>query len=286
MEDVLISKNTFFSRFRRRKSAMIGLVIFIIELLIFFVLPLVLDLDPNSIGKSGFNAPPSSANLLGTDTLGRDCLARLIYGGRTSLTVGLCAVALSFALGVVLGLLAGYYRGVWETIVMRLADIFMSFPPMVLALCMVTVVGPSMKTVIFVLGIIDWPGFAKLLYGNVVSVRQLEYVEASRTYGAKSRRIVLRDVLPNSVSPLWMTLAFRLSSAILTESGLSFLGAGIQAPEASWGNIISAAQSLVVLTDRPWIWIPPGICIIVTVVSINLIGEGIRDALDPKTQPR
>jgi len=284
VEVAAFNSNTFFSRYRRRKTAVIGLAIFIIELIIFFVLPLIIELDPNTIGRRGFNAPPSSENLLGTDPLGRDNLSRLIIGGRTSLTVGLCAVAISFCIGLVLGLLAGYYRGLWESIVMRLVDIFMSFPAMVLALCMVAVVGPSMRTVIFVIGIIDWTAFAKLVYGNVLRVRSLDYVEASRVYGSKSLRIIFRDVLPNSIAPLWMLIAFRLSHAILVESGLSFLGAGVQAPQASWGNIISAAQSLVVLTYRPWIWIPPGICIIITVIGINFIGEGIRDALDPKNQ--
>lgn len=276
--------NTFLSRFRRKKLAMAGLVVVILELIIFFILPLVLPLDPDTIGSAGFYEAPSLSHLLGTDSLGRDCLARLIYGGRTSLTIGLCAVGISLVIGLVLGLLAGYYRGACEAVVMRLADIFMSFPTMILALCMVAVVGGSIYTVIGVIGILGWTGPAKLIYGNVVSIRNKEYVEASRTFGTSSLKIMVQDILPNSMAPLWMSIAFRLSQAILTESSLSFLGAGIQAPAASWGNIMYSAQNLAVLTGRPWIWVPPGICIIVTVISINLIGEGIRDAMDPRMQ--
>lgn len=273
---------TVWGRYRQNKKAMTALVIFILELILLFGLPLVTNLDPTSLGSGTYTAPDAQ-HWLGTDGLGRDCLARLIYGGRTSLTVGLCSLAITVVLGLVLGLLAGYFRGTCEVIVMRLADIFMSFPTMILALTMVAVVGASMGTVIGVIGILGWPGVAKLIYGNVVSVREKEYVESSRALGASHALIIRRDILPNTVTPLWMTLAFRLSQAILTESALSFLGAGVKAPQASWGNIIYVAQNLTVLTLRPWIWIPPGICIVVTVVCINTIGEGLRSAMDTKS---
>ena len=240
--------------------------------------------SPTQMDASAQMQAPSLQHLLGTDNFGRDIFSRVIYGGRISLTVGLCAVVINVVLGVVMGLLAGYFRGVWEVIVMRLADIFMSFPTTILALTMVAVVGASLGTVIGVIGILGWPGIAKMIYGNVVSVREKEYVESSRALGASHLKIICRDVLPNTVTPLWMTLAFRLSQAILTESSLSFWGAGIKAPEASWGNIIHDAQNLTVLTMRPWIWVPPGICIIITVVCINLIGEGLRTAMDTKAQ--
>lgn len=280
----LSNSTTVWGRYLQNKKAMAALIIFVLELILLFGLPLVTSLDPITLGSDGTFQPPSALHWLGTDGLGRDCLARLIYGGRISLTVGLCAVVINVVLGVVMGLLAGYFRGVWEVIVMRLADIFMSFPTTILALTMVAVVGASLGTVIGVIGILGWPGIAKMIYGNVVSVREKEYVESSRALGASHLKIICRDVLPNTVTPLWMTLAFRLSQAILTESSLSFLGAGIKAPEASWGNIIYDAQNLTVLTMRPWIWVPPGICIIITVVCINLIGEGLRTAMDTKAQ--
>lgn len=277
------SSITVWGRYKQDKKAMAALIFLILEIVLLFGLPLVTTLDPIGLDSSAtFNAP-SAEHWLGTDSLGRDCLARLIYGGRTSLTVGLCALAINVVLGVILGLLAGYFRGIWEIIVMRLADIFMSFPTTILALTMVAVVGASIGTVIGVLGILGWPGIAKLIFGNIVSVREKEYVESSRALGASHLSIITRDILPNTVTPLWMTLAFRLSQAILTESSLSFLGAGIKAPEASWGNIIYDAQNLTVLTLRPWIWIPPGVCIVLTVVCINLIGEGLRSAMDTKS---
>ena len=275
---------TVWGRYKQDKKAMAALIVLIVEIILLFGLPLVSNLDPIGLDSSAIFNAPSAEHWLGTDSLGRDCLSRLIYGGRTSLTVGLCSLAINVVLGVILGLLAGYFRGVWEVIVMRMADIFMSFPTTILALTMVAVVGASLGTVIGVLGILGWPGIAKLIFGNIVSVREKEYVESSRALGDSNLRIITRDILPNTVTPLWMTLAFRLSQAILTESSLSFLGAGIKAPEASWGNIIYDAQNLTVLTLRPWIWIPPGVCIIVTVVCINLIGEGLRAAMDTKSQ--
>lgn len=211
-------------------------------------------------------------------------LARLMYGGRLSLFIGITSTVVSAVLGIVFGLLAGYYRNWVEMIIMRLADIFMSFPGMVLILTLVSVVGASLGSVIFVLGVLGWVFPAKLIYGNVISVRNKEYVEAAATMGASDFVIMVKEVLPNSITPLWMNLPFRMSQAILTESALSFLGAGIQAPQASWGNIINAAQDISILQNCPWIWLPAGLLLLVTVFCINLIGEGIRDAVDPKTK--
>ena len=275
---------TVWGRYKHNKKAMAALIILVVELLALFVLPLVMDLDPAALSGDGNWLAPCKEHLLGTDSLGRDSLARLIYGGRTSMIVGLCSLLINVVLGLIMGLLAGYFRGIWETIVMRLADIFMSFPTMILALTVEAVVGASMHTVIAIIGVLGWPGIAKLIYGNIISVREKEYVESSRALGAGHLLIISRDILPNTLTPLWMTLAFRLSQAILTESSLSFLGAGIKAPQASWGNILYEAQNLTVLTFRPWFWLPPGICIVITVVCINLIGEGLRKAMDTKAQ--
>ena len=157
-----------------------------------------------------------------------------------------------------------------------------SIPDIILILVIVAVFEPSILTITIVIGFTGWTGIARLINSTVMSVREKEYVEAAAASGCKKSTIMLRYVLPNSIAPLWVALAFRVSSSILTESGLSFLGAGVQVPEASWGNIINAAKSIVVLAKRPWVWVPPGILLILTVVAINLVGEGIRDALDPK----
>ena len=183
-----------------------------------------------------------------------------------------------------LGLIAGYFRGAAESIIMRTADAFMSFPSMVLILVLVAVFGPSILTVTVVIGILGWTAIAKLIYGNVLSIREREYIQAAKTSGTSTWTILFSEVLPNAIPPVWANISFRVAGAILTESSLSFLGMGVQTPQASWGNIIYAAQNLMVLTARPWVWIPPGVCIILVVIGFNFIGEGVRDALDPKTK--
>lgn len=276
-------KSQAWDKFRHNKRAMFGVVVVLIVALAVLILPLVMDLDPfTTDAEAGFNTPPSAQHILGTDDVGRDLFARLLYGGRISLLVGIASTCVSVLIGVPLGLVAGYYRGIWETIIMRAADIFMSFPSMILILVLVAVFGPSIFNVTVVIGVLGWTSIAKLIYGNTLSLREKEYIEAARAMGMKNRKIIFTEILPNAIAPVWVTIAFRVSSGILTESSLSFLGLGVQTPQASWGNIIFAAQNLLVLTARPWVWIPPGICIILVVVGFNFIGEGVRDALDPK----
>lgn len=276
-------KSQAWDKFRHNKRAMFGVVVVLIVALAVLILPLVMNLDPfTTDAEAGFNTPPSAQHILGTDDVGRDLFARLLYGGRISLLVGIASTCVSVLIGVPLGLVAGYYRGIWETIIMRAADIFMSFPSMILILVLVAVFGPSIFNVTVVIGVLGWTSIAKLIYGNTLSLREKEYIEAARAMGMKNRKIIFTEILPNAIAPVWVTIAFRVSSGILTESSLSFLGLGVQTPQASWGNIIFAAQNLLVLTARPWVWIPPGICIILVVVGFNFIGEGVRDALDPK----
>lgn len=268
-------------RFKTHKLAMAGMCILFLEILLLLILPAIMDLKPYEI-YSGFGAFPSKEHILGTDNTGRDLFARLIYGGRTSLYVGFFSTLISFAIGVPLGMLAGYYKGPVETVIMRMADVFMSFPSMVFILVLVSVLGPSLSTATIVIGIMGWPGFARQLYGSVLSVREKEYVEAARAVGTKNLTIMVRYILPNSFAPILIAFTFGVASAILQESGLSFLGMGVQVPKASWGNMLYAAQSVSVIAMRPWMWVPPGICLLVTVLSINLFGDGLRDALDPK----
>ena len=259
-------KSQALEKFVHNKRAVFGVIVVLVIALCCLLLPLVMDLDPYTTDElAGFNSAPSAEHILGTDDVGRDLFARLLYGGRISL-----------------GLLAGYYRGIWETIIMRAADIFMSFPSMILILVLVAVFGPSIMNVTIVIGVLGWTSMAKLIYGNTLSMREKEYIEAARAMGMKNSKIIFSEILPNAIAPVWVSIAFRVSSGILTESSLSFLGLGVQTPQASWGNIIFAAQNLLVLTARPWVWIPPGICIILVVIGFNFIGEGVRDALDPK----
>lgn len=269
-------------RFLRHRMAMAGLIFILLEIFLMVVLPIVMHLDPTMSTAGGFGAPPSAEHIFGTDDVGRDNLARLLSGGKTSLYVGVLSTVLSLLIGVPLGLIAGYFRRFWEILILRLADVFMSFPAMILILVLVSVVGPSVNSVTFVIGFMGWPTFAKLLYANTISIREKEYVEAARAVGTRHLPIIVKYILPNAFAPVLVAFTFRLANAIIQESTLSFLGMGVQPPQASWGNILYAAQSLSILKLRPWMWLPAGLALLLTVLSINFFGDGLRDALDPK----
>lgn len=272
-----------FRRFRAHRLAMISLVVLSMEILLVIFLPAILKLDPyTSDFNVAFGSAPGPGHILGTDDVGRDLFARFIYGGRVSLSVGLISAVVSLFIGVPLGLLAGYYRGLCETLIMRCADIFMSFPAMVLILVLVSVLGPSVVTVTVVIGILGWPKFARLIYGNVLSARESDYVESARAVGTRDWGILSRYILPNTFAPVLIAFTFRAAQAIITESSLSFLGMGVQPPQASWGNILYDAQFISILSQRPWLWLPPGIALVITVLCINFLGDGVRDALDTK----
>ena len=280
-----ILSNQAVKKFMHNRKAVLGLIIVCFLVLAVILMPIFMKLDPYTTDRAvGFNKAPCPGHLLGTDDVGRDLFARLLYGGRISLFVGIMSTIISVLIGIPLGLIAGYFRGIAETVIMRVADAFMSFPTMVLILVLVAVFGPSILTVTVVIGVLGWTAIAKLIYGNVLSIREREYIQATKAIGMSNPTILLSEVLPNAIPPVWANISFRVAGAILTESSLSFLGMGVQTPQASWGNIIFAAQNLLVLTARPWVWFPPGICIILVVVGFNFIGEGVRDALDPKTK--
>ena len=280
-----ILNNQAVKKFMHNRKAVLGLIIVCFLVLAVILMPIFMKLDPYTTDRAvGFNKAPCSGHPLGTDDVGRDLFARLLYGGRISLFVVIMSTIISVLIGIPLGLIAGYFRGIAETVIMRVADAFMSFPTMVLILVLVAVFGPSILTVTVVIGVLGWTAIAKLIYGNVVSIREREYIQATKAIGMSTPKILLSEVLPNAIPPVWANISFRVAGAILTESSLSFLGMGVQTPQASWGNIIFAAQNLLVLTARPWVWFPPGICIILVVVGFNFIGEGVRDALDPKTK--
>lgn len=268
--------------FTAHKLALLGLAIIFIMLIIVIALPPILNLDPYTSDPLAFSKKPSEAHILGTDSIGRDIFSRLIYGGRISMFVGVLSVLIAMSIGVPLGLIAGYY-GKWpELIIMRGADVFMSFPAMVLILVLVSIIGPSIWSVAIVIGIMGWTQFARLIYANVLSIREKEYVESAKAIGESDYTILTKYILPNAFSPILVAATFMTANAIIMESALSFLGMGVQPPMSSWGNMLFDAQSISVLSTKPWQWLPPGISIIMVVVSINFIGDGIRDAIDPK----
>ena len=272
----------FLKKYVKHRLAFAATILLLLEVLAVIVLPIILHLDPITSDFSHMAEGPSSLHILGTDKTGRDVFARLVCGGRVSLFVGIGATLVSLIIGIPMGVIAGYYQGIAGNIIMRVVDMFLSFPSMVITLVLIAVLGPSTWTVIFVTGFLSWMQHCKLLYGSISAVRNKEYVESAVAIGTDDFKILTKYVIPNAISPLWVSIAFTVSSSIVFESSLSFLGAGVQPPDSSWGNIIYAAQSISILTDKPWMWIPACLVLLFTVICINLVGEGVRDALDPK----
>ncbi len=274
------TKGLFWKRFKKHKLAVIGLWFLAIVTISAIFAPIIAPFDPAEI-TSEFSAPPSLQHFLGTDQVGRDVFSRVIYAARVSLAVGIGAVAISAIIGTVLGLISGYFGGIIDGIIMRITDMFMSFPYILFILVVASIVGPGLTNIIIILGVLGWPGIARLVRGNVLAIKQSDYVKASIALGYKTPRILFKHILPNTVAPILIYATSGVAGAILDEAALSFLGLGVQPPDASWGNMLSNAQSISILTDQPWLWIPPGILILFTVLSINYIGDALRDALDP-----
>ena len=268
-------------RFRRHKLAMIGVVVLIFLVLLAIGAPWVARQDPYAVDLRAYRNPPTTGHILGTDSSGRDVFARLLYGARISLSVGVVAVSVYTALGLILGSLAGYYGGWVDSLLMRLADVVMAFPSLVLIITIASVVGPSIYNVMLVIGLLGWPPIARIVRGMFLSLRKREFVVAAQASGVGSPRLIWRHLVPNVLAPVIVAATYGMASAILIEAGLSFLGLGVQPPTASWGNMLNAAQSISILETMPWLWVPPGLMIAITVLSLNFMGDGLRDALDP-----
>jgi peptide/nickel transport system permease protein len=270
------------TRFLKHKLAVLGLIMFLLFVLMAIFAPLIAPQDPYVVGYE-FEAKPSAEHLLGTDQVGRDVLSRLIYASRVSLSVGVGAVAIYVVIGTILGAVAGY-MGKWvDNVIMRITDVFMSFPYLMVILVLVSVMGPSLFNIILVLGVLGWPPIARLVRGSVLSLKEMDYVKAGVALGYTTPRILLNHILPNALAPILVNATFGIAFAIIMEASLSFLGMGVQPPTASWGNMLTEAQSLTVLAQQPWLWVPPGLMIVLAVISINFMGDGLRDAVDPKS---
>lgn len=271
---------TVWRRFCRHKLAMVSLVILFLMCGAAVFAPILAPYDPTKI-VGPFGGAPSGEFWLGTDAIGRDVLSRLLYGMRVSLTVGVLATLISTVIGVVLGLFAGYMGGVVDMILMRITDIIMSFPYILLVLVAAAIFEPGMWSIILILGFVDWPSIARLVRGNVLNLRESNFVKSSILSGMPHRYILFSEILPNTIAPILVNATSILALSMLDEAALSFLGMGVQLPTASLGNMLEGAESLTVLTRQPWLWIPPGLVIVILVMAINFVGDALRDAVDP-----
>jgi peptide/nickel transport system permease protein len=266
-------------RFRRHRLAMLGVVIIVILVVAALVGNEPAALTPN---LKLTNKPPSLEHPFGTDRTGRDVLARTLVGGRVSLSVGLVAVLFSTAIGTVLGALAGFYRGLVDQIIMRIVDMVMSFPVIVLLLTVVAIVGPGIFKIMVMIGLLTWTTPCRIIRAQFLSLREKEYVEAARCLGMTDFDIAIKHILPNAIAPLLVYASFGVATAVLLEAGLSYLGLGVQPPTPSWGNMLNTARSLSTMERTAWQWIPPAITTVLFVLAVNFVGDGIRDAVDPR----
>lgn len=271
-------------QFRRHKLAMVGGFLLLTILILAVAAPLFTPYDPNRINLRQITRPPSTEHWLGTDRTGRDIWTRTIYAGRISLSVGLVAVSISTFIGTVLGAFSGYYRGQVDSIIMRFTDVIMTFPPLIILLSIVAIVGPGIFNLMVIIGLLSWPPAARIVRSVFFSLREYDFVMAARCLGVPPRRIIIRHILPGVFAPLIVYISLGVAAAILLEAGLSFLGLGVPPPTPSWGNMLNAARSLSVLELAPWMWIPPGVMTVLSVLAINFIGDGLRDALDPRAE--
>jgi ABC-type dipeptide/oligopeptide/nickel transport system permease subunit len=270
------------AKLRADRRAMIGLGAIAVLLLLAIAAPLVARADPTRIALANQLQPPSLAHWLGTDLQGRDVWARLVYGARISLSVGFLSQGIALTIGLSLGLVSGFY-GKWvDETVMRLADVTLAFPSLLLLIALAAAFEPSLTTVLVTIGVVGWAGMARIVRGQVLVVRQLEYVQAARALGERDYRIITRHLLPNCIAPVVIAATLGVAGAIMAEAALSFLGLGVQPPTPSWGSMIADGRDLEQLRHAPWTSLSPGLAIGAAVLGFNLLGDALRDALDPR----
>lgn len=242
--------------------------------------PFLTECLPETIDLTNILSAPSKAHPFGTDALGRDVFARMLYGARVSLVVGFSAVGISLTIGTALGLISGYYRGIVDELIMRIVDIMLCFPSFFLILAVIAILEPSLSNIMIVIGFTSWMGVARLVRAETLSIRGRDHVSAALMNGCGTARVLFRHILPNIMAPVLVTATLGVAGAILTESSLSFLGLGVQPPDPSWGNILMEGKDVIEIA--PWISLFPGLAILITVLGYNLLGESLRDMLDPR----
>ncbi|SOC41775.1 nickel transporter permease [Ureibacillus acetophenoni] len=272
----------FMKKLAKNKAAIAGAIVVLTVFILAILAPWIAPYDPTHIEMSKKFQGPSAEHWLGTDDKGRDILSRLLYGSRISLTVGILSTLLGAIVGVVLGIVAGYY-GKWiDSLIMRFCDVLLAFPGILLALAIISILGPSTANTIIAIAIFAVPTFARIVRGSTLGVKKLEYVDAIRAMGSRDSRIIFKHILPNITSPIIVQATLYIASAIITASALSFLGLGTQPPTPEWGTMLANGRSY--LAQAPHITLFPGLVILLVVVGFNLFGDGLRDALDPKTK--
>jgi peptide/nickel transport system permease protein len=267
-------------RLLRRRAAVVGLAVVVFFIALAVVAPLLAPYDPIATDWRAVRKPPSALHLFGTDELGRDVLARVIWGARASLMAGLVSVSIALAVAVPLGLLSGYLGGVVDGLLMRIIDAMLAIPFLVLAIALAAFLGPSLTNAMIAIGVVQTPIFTRLTRGQALAVKHEDYIEAARAVGNPHRRILLRHILPNILAPILVQATLAIAAAIIAEASLSFLGLGQQPPAPSWGSMLNTASHF--LSQAPWMAVWPGLAIFSLVLSFNLLGDGLRDALDPR----
>lgn len=282
-EETIIPANRIFDlakRLLKNKGAVLGLFIIVLLFLSAIFAPLIAPYSYQAQSLSKMLRPPGQGHILGTDEFGRDMFSRIVYGSRISLLVGFVTVGISLVIGVVLGALAGYYGGLLDYIISGLTDIAWSFPRNLLAIAFIATLGPGLLSVMLAVALISWAGFARLIRGQFLSLKEQEFVEAARVLGMSDFRIIFRHIIPNALAPIIVLTTLEVPKAIIVEASLSFLGLGAQPPTPSWGSIMSSGRSYIAMA--PWVVIFPGLMVMIVVLGFNLFGDALRDSLDPR----
>jgi peptide/nickel transport system permease protein len=268
-------------RFRRHRLAIAGSLVLGAIVIVCLIVPLLVpESAANRVDPTRFRAPPSLAHPFGNDDVGRDIMWRTIYGGRISLAIGALSIALAMTIGVILGSVSGFYGRWADSLIMRVTDAMLSMPSLLLLIVMTRILGPSVPTIILVIGLLNWMQVTRIVRGNFLSLKEQDFVLAARALGVSDRTIIFRHVLPNTLAPVVVAATLGVGYAIILEASASFLGLGVQPPTASWGSMLYRAQTL--MEQAPWVAIFPGLLILITVMAINFMGDGLRDAIDPR----
>jgi peptide/nickel transport system permease protein len=274
--------NMTITRLKKNRRAVISFYVLCVIILLILLVPVVSPYDILDTNLNMTDQPPSASYWFGTDNLGRDLFTRLWAGGRMSLLIAIAVVFLEVIIGIVLGSVSGYYGGRTDSVIMRITEIFMCFPFLMICITIIAIFGSSVRNLVLVLALLGWPGIARIVRGQILSLKELEFMEACEALGISDSKRIFKHLLPNVMASVIVFSTLGMASVILTETALSFLGLGVSATTPTWGNMIQIARNLYIIQGRAWQWIPPGVAIFVTVLAFNLLGDGLRDALDPK----